>query len=197
MERLKIFFFFNGTYTYIYILKITNVVEFIQIIESSYKEMLKCSWFCFTIRIWQEAEHLLKCYGAEAPKVSGAAQAKNPSGTHRSCKKERRVQRDFLKENAKPLSLNVTYKMMIEKITPLMVLRIPCLPARVWGPMGFFKFPTTPHVLDLTNGKALTESDRLLSEKEAQEFFDAWQGKMSVGYWGVTMSHYLEGGRHG
>jgi hypothetical protein len=39
--------------------------------------------------------------------------------------------------------------------------------------MGFFKFPTTPHVLDLTNGKALTESDRLLSEKEAKEFFDA------------------------
>jgi len=58
--------------------------------------------------------------------------------------------------------------------------------------MGFFKFPTTPHVLDLTNGKALTESDRLLSEKEAQEFFDAWRGKMSVGNWAwtarVTMS---------
>ena len=51
--------------------------------------------------------------------------------------------------------------------------------------MGFFKFPTTPHVLDLTNGKALTESDRLLSEKEAQEFFDAWQGKMSMGKCGV------------
>jgi len=62
-----------------------------------------------TIHTFEEAEHLLKCYGAEAPKVS---------------------------------------------------------------PMGFFKFPTTPHVLDLTNGKALTESDRLLSEKEAQEFFD-------------------------
>ena len=40
--------------------------------------------------------------------------------------------------------------------------------------MGFFKFPTTPHVLDLTNGKALTDSDRLLSAKEAEEFFDAW-----------------------
>lgn len=62
-----------------------------------------------TIHSFEEAEHLLKCYGAEAPKVS---------------------------------------------------------------PMGFFKFPTTPHVLDLTNGKALTESDRLLSEKEAKEFFD-------------------------
>ena len=35
---------------------------------------------CFTFRIRQEAEHLLKCYGAEAPKVSGAAQQKNPSG---------------------------------------------------------------------------------------------------------------------
>lgn len=40
--------------------------------------------------------------------------------------------------------------------------------------MGFFKFPTTPHVLDLTNGKALSESDRLLSADEAKEFFDAW-----------------------
>ncbi|CAK8986661.1 Uncharacterized protein SCF082_LOCUS648 [Durusdinium trenchii] len=56
-----------------------------------------------TVTSFQEAEHLLKCYGAEAPKVS---------------------------------------------------------------PMGFFKFPTTPHILDLTNGKALTESDRLLSEKD-------------------------------
>ncbi|CAJ1395687.1 unnamed protein product [Effrenium voratum] len=62
-----------------------------------------------TIHTFQEADHLLRCYGAEAPKVS---------------------------------------------------------------PMGFFKFPTTPHVMDLTHGKALNESDRLLSDKEAQEFYD-------------------------
>jgi len=39
-------------------------------------------------------------------------------------------------------------------------------------PMGFFKFPTTPHVLDLTHGRALTESDRLLSPAEAAQFFN-------------------------
>jgi predicted kinase len=50
---------------------------------------------------------------------------------------------------------------------------------RCWGaeppeikPMGFFKFPTTPHVLDLTHGRALQESDRLLSPAEAEEFFN-------------------------
>lgn len=62
-----------------------------------------------TIQNFAEADHLLKCWGAEPPKVS---------------------------------------------------------------PVGFFKFPTTPHVFDLTDGKALTESDRLLSEKEAQQFYD-------------------------
>eukprot|EP00928_Gymnodinium_smaydae_P085518 TRINITY_DN68_c2_g1_i1.p1 TRINITY_DN68_c2_g1~~TRINITY_DN68_c2_g1_i1.p1 ORF type:complete len:773 (+),score=140.74 TRINITY_DN68_c2_g1_i1:74-2392(+) len=40
------------------------------------------------------------------------------------------------------------------------------------APMGYFKFPTTPHVLDLTNGRALTESDRLLDADEAKQFFD-------------------------
>ncbi|CAE7596047.1 BHLH140 [Symbiodinium pilosum] len=49
-------------------------------------------------------------------------------------------------------------------------------PAKV-SPVGFFKFPTTPHIFDLTNGKALTESDRLLSETEAQQFYD---GKTTV-----------------
>lgn len=50
---------------------------------------------------------------------------------------------------------------------------------RCWGaeapvvaPAGFFKFPTTPHVLDLTNGRALSESDRLLAPEEAAHFFD-------------------------
>lgn len=50
---------------------------------------------------------------------------------------------------------------------------------RCWGaqppearPMGFFKFPTTPHVLDLTHGRALQESDRLLSPAEAEQFFN-------------------------
>eukprot|EP00747_Dinoflagellata_sp_TGD_P077557 gnl/TRDRNA2_/TRDRNA2_159640_c1_seq1.p1 gnl/TRDRNA2_/TRDRNA2_159640_c1~~gnl/TRDRNA2_/TRDRNA2_159640_c1_seq1.p1 ORF type:complete len:786 (+),score=169.28 gnl/TRDRNA2_/TRDRNA2_159640_c1_seq1:70-2358(+) len=37
-------------------------------------------------------------------------------------------------------------------------------------PAGFFKFPTTPHVLDL--GATLTESDRLLSPDDARRFFD-------------------------
>jgi atypical dual specificity phosphatase len=47
----------------------------------------------------------------------------------------------------------------------------------LWGaetpdvsPSGFFKFPTTPHVLDL--GATLTESDRLLSKSDAARFFD-------------------------
>lgn len=47
----------------------------------------------------------------------------------------------------------------------------------LWGaqtpdvaPQGFFKFPTTPHVLDL--GATLTSSDRLLSPADAARFFD-------------------------
>jgi tetratricopeptide (TPR) repeat protein len=40
------------------------------------------------------------------------------------------------------------------------------------APSGFFKFPTTPHILDLTHGKALTESDRLLTPAEAAVFYD-------------------------
>lgn len=40
------------------------------------------------------------------------------------------------------------------------------------GPLGFFKFPATPHVLDLTAGRALTESDWLLTPGEAERFFD-------------------------
>jgi atypical dual specificity phosphatase len=39
-------------------------------------------------------------------------------------------------------------------------------------PLGFFKFPTTPHVVDLTNGRALQESDRLLKTSDAQQFFN-------------------------
>jgi len=38
------------------------------------------------------------------------------------------------------------------------------------SPQGFFKFPTTPHVIDL--GATLTESDRLLTAGEAAQFFD-------------------------
>jgi atypical dual specificity phosphatase len=62
-----------------------------------------------TVRTFADAEHLLQCWGAEAPQVA---------------------------------------------------------------PMGFSKFPTTPHVLDLTKGKALTESDRLLTPAEAAQFYD-------------------------
>jgi len=39
-------------------------------------------------------------------------------------------------------------------------------------PTGFFKFPSTPHILDLTNGRSLTESDRLLQPFEAARFFN-------------------------
>lgn len=40
------------------------------------------------------------------------------------------------------------------------------------APVGFFKFPTTPHILDLTKGRILKESDRLLDPADAAIFFD-------------------------
>eukprot|EP00438_Fugacium_kawagutii_P034109 Skav208659 [mRNA] locus=scaffold357:129222:132561:- [translate_table: standard] len=92
-----------------------------------------------------EAEHLLKCYGAEAPKVS-------------------RAPKDGFAEKGRQPYCGIHCEVYVSKTF--------CGAQALESPVGFFKFPTTPHVLDLTNGKALTESDRLLSDKEAQEFFD-------------------------
>jgi len=69
--------------------------------------------------------------------------------------------------------------------------------AAVVAPMGFFKFPTTPHVLDLTHGRALTESDRLLTPAEAFQFFDGVttiiaEEKVDGANLGISLSEHYE-----
>ena len=85
-------------------------------------------------RNFAEADHLLKCWGAEPAKVSQGPRERM------SCQ--------LRCEWHHPKTSN---SLRIARVFGFhQSLLIPP------GPVGFFKFPTTPHIFDLTNGKAGT-----------------------------------------